>query len=197
MAVGDAGAVIAGRNFWMYYMAWDDTNVVPDITDDYGDVPAGYANVGYTTGGIGLAVDVARSEIRVDQEQYPVYNPITEANVALNTQLAQMTPANMKLATGIGTIASVAAASGARGYDELSINSEFTDNFNTVIADVKQPDGMRFLMGVWKGLATGTVDTSFTADDAATTAYEVTGQVDSSTNPARIAFVRDVTAALP
>lgn len=194
--MANADAVIATRAFKILYKTFDAANALPADTVGYDDAVTGFTDIGYTSGGLTLGVDQTRNEIRVDQEFFPVQNPITEVNVTLGSELAEMTPANFKIATGLGTITTVAAASGTEGHDLLTINSNFTDQFNTILARIKQPNGEVFDVALWKALATGSVSTTFAPDNPATIAVEWSGLVDTSTSPGRIASVNRVTPAL-
>lgn len=195
--MANADSVIATRAFGLFYKAFNASNALPADTVAWGTLPTGFTDVGYTDGGLNFGVDETRNEIRVDQEFNPVSNPISEVTITMGTDLAEMTPANIQAATGLGTLTTVAAASGTRGHDQLDINSSFSDDFRTWLGRVKQPDGEVFNISLWKSIATGALATTFNADDKATIAMEVTGLADTSTNPARIATVRDVLPALP
>lgn len=192
---GDAEAVISGRNYLVYSKTYNTTNAMPADTVDYGDAWTGYTDRGYTIGGLTFSMNITRGEIRVDQEFDPIVRPITGRAVTLGTQLAEMTAANLQLASGLGSVTTTAPSSGVRGHDDLEINSNVTDTTNSWGFDILQPNGEAFRILIYKGLATGTPAPSFTPDNAATTALEITGLVDSSTDPARIGLVRDVLPA--
>lgn len=197
--MADATAVIAGRNFKIYSSPWDATNVIPDNTTGYGiawGTPSGQAapwvDRGYTNGGLKLAMNVQRGEIRVDQEFDPIYLPVTSRTLKLSTELSEMTPANLQLASGLGDLTNTPSDVSTLGNDDLDITSDVTDDFNSWGFDIRQPNGLPYRVVVYKGLATGSPEPTFTADNAATTALEITALVDSSTDPSRVAKIRDV-----
>lgn len=195
--MANANAVIAGRQFLVYSAPHAASNDLPADTVDYGDDwGSPWVNRGYTNGGLQLSLGIERGEIRVDQEFDPVFRPITGRTVTLSTELAEMTPENLRLASGLGTIQSVAPGVGTRGHDDLVINSDVTETFNSWGYDIRQPDGEAFRVIVYKGLATGSPQPQFTPDNPATIALEISALVDTSTTPARIAKIRDVLPAL-
>lgn len=193
--MADASAVISGRNYQVFSAPWDDSNVLPsDVTVDYGEAwGAPYTNRGYTSGGLTFNMNLTRGEIRVDQEFDPVYRPITGRNVTLSCALAEMTPANLQLASGMGTLTPVAGAPTVRPHTDLAINSTVTDDFNSWGFDIRQPDGWAFRFLIFKGLATGSPQPRFTPDALAEIALEISALVDTSTSPSRVAIIRDIT----
>jgi hypothetical protein len=195
--MANANAVIAGRQFLVYSAPHAASNDLPADNVTYGsDWGEPWVNRGYTHGGLQLSMGLERGEIRVDQEFDPVFRPITGRTITLSTELAEMTPENLRLASGLGTIQSVAPGAGTRGHDDLVITSDVSETFNSWGYDIRQPDGEAFRVIVYKGIATGSPQPQFTPDNPATIALEISALVDTSTNPARIAKVRDVLPAL-
>lgn len=202
--MADANAVISGRNFLVYSVAHDVDNDIPADTVDYGeawgsvgDMPAAWENRGYTIGGLTFNANLERGEIRVDQEFDPVVRPVTARNITLGTNLAEITAANFQLASGMGAVDTTAAGSGTRGHDDLVIGSGISDQYRSWGFDIQQPNGEAFRIVVYKAVATGSPSPSFTPDDAAQIALEVTALPDTDTDPTRIALIRDVIPALP
>lgn len=201
--MADAQAVVAGRNFLVYSTPWDDLNSIPLDTVDYGTswgTPTSqllpWTNRGYTNGGLTFTMNLTRGEIRVYQEFDPITRPVTGRNITLSTGLAEMTPENLKLASGMGTLpAAVAPGAGTRGHQDLVISASITDLYFSWGYDIRQPDGEAFRFVIWKGLATGSPAPAFTPDAPATIALEVSALVDTSTSPSRVALVRDVLPA--
>lgn len=194
--MGNADAVVAGRNFIVYSKPHDASNDLPDDTVLYGQEWSGWENRGYTTGGLAFSMGMERGEIRVDQEFDPVATPITGRTVQLTTTLAELTPANLQLASGLGTLDTVEPEPGQRGHVDLIIDNTLADQYNSFGYDIAKPSGEAFRVIIYKGLATGSPNPSVTPDNAAGIALEVTALVDTSTSPARIARVRDVLPAL-
>lgn len=193
----DANAVISGRNYLVYSTPWDDANALPANTVLYGTAwgtPSGqsaaWVSRGYTTGGLTFSMNITRGEIRVDQEFDPVVRPITGRAITLGTNFAEMTPANLQLASGMGTL----DTSDPNAVD-LNIGSSITESYNSWGFDILQPDGMAFRPIIWKGIATGTPAPRFTPDAPADIALTVSALVDTSTSPSRVARIRDVLTA--
>lgn len=195
--MADANAVISGGNYHVYTKAHASGNDFPADTVAYGTAWTGYVDRGYTIGGIALNMGVERGEIRVDQEFFPVYQPVTSFSFQMTTEMAEMTPANLQLASGLGTLTSQNAASGTRGFADLEIGATITELFYTWGFDIRQPDGEAFRVLIYKGQATGSPNPTFSPDNAATIALEISALVDTSTTPSRVAAVHDVIAALP
>lgn len=188
----NANEVIAGRNFRVYSAPYATSNALPEDTVDYGtDWGSPWENAGYTTGGLQLQVQVQRGEIRVDQEFDPVFMPITNRSVTLSCELAQITAANYLKATGVGNVNSVAPTSTSRGHDEYQVTSQVSQLFFSWGYDILQPDGMPFRVFVPRGMATGSPQTQFKPDAAATIQLQVTALVDTA-HSGLIAAIRDV-----
>lgn len=152
---------------------------MPADTVDYGGVIAGFADVGYTNGGLGLNTNIERGEIRVDQEFYPLSTPITAQSFVLNTELAEYTPANFQRTTGLGTLASVAPGAGTRGHDDLALNSTIVEIYQAWLFEIQQQNLMPFRQLMYRGTITGSPSPQITPDNPATLALEVTALVDT------------------
>lgn len=192
----NALAVVATRQFWVWNKAYDPTNAFPADTVLHGADFTGYTKLGYTSGGLSMNWNLQRGSIPVDQELDPVLRPVSARNLTLDSSLAEFTPANMKLATGQGTITSVAAGV-ARGHEDFDLNSNISDVYATVMYDIEQQNGEALRIAVWRGLPTGSPTTRFDAANAALIAYQVSALPDTSTTPARLASVRLVTPIVP
>ena len=197
--MADANAVISGRNYLCYSTPFDSAgnNQLPADTVTYGTAwgtPTGppaqlaaWVDRGYTSGGLGFSMNITRGEIRVDQEFDPLVRPITNRTITLSTSFAEMTPANIQLASGMGTLDTSITT-----HVDLDIGSALTEQNNAWGFDIRQPDGFPFRVFVPKGIATGTPAPRFTPDAAALIALEVSALVDTSTTPSRVVKIRDV-----
>jgi hypothetical protein len=198
----DATAVLYGRNFRVYYAAWNSTTRLPADTVQYGTTwgtPSGqtgaYSEVGYTDGGLNFGIEISRGEIRVDQELDPIARPATGRNMTLSTKLAEFTPANIAVAAGQGQVTTLAATTAVRGYNDLDISSTIADNYYTVGYDISHPgDSEAFRIVGWKTIASGNVTGTITPEDDATIDFAVQCFPDSSTSPARVLKVHDIIA---
>jgi hypothetical protein len=194
--LANADAVIAGRNFLVYSKAHDVANAIPADTVDYGDAWTDWDDRGYTSGGLGLTMNVQRGEIRVDQEFDPITRPVNTRTVQLRTSLSEMTPDNLQLASGLGSLpAPVAPGVGTRGHQDLVIDSTVVDEYNSWGYDILQPDGEAFRIVIYKGLATGSPAPQFSPETQALIELQVDALVDTSTTPSRVALIRDVLPA--
>jgi len=201
--MANSAAVIYG-NALLYSTPHDEDNDFPEATVDYGqpwatpgDQPAAWEARGYTQDGINLSMTVDRDEIGADQVLDPLFRPVTGRDVSISTNLIEMTAANLQLGLGQGKVTTTAPGAGARGFDEFNLEATVTDDYNSWGIDVEQPaDGEPFRAIVWKGLATGGVDTTFgNRSAAAQIGIEVAALPDDSVSPTRILTIRDYVPA--
>lgn len=200
----DVTKVVAGRDFKVYSTPWAAGNKLPTPAA-YGTAwgtpsgqPAAWVESGYTEGGLNFSIEIQRGEIRVDQEVDPVLRPVTGRNMQLSTNLAEFTPANIKASVGQGSLTTVAAGSGTRGYVDLDISSDVQDNYLSVAFEIKaQGDGEAIQIVGWKTIPTGGVRGTISPTAAATIQLQATCFPDTSTDPARIVKMRDIAPALP
>ena len=196
----DATRVLASRDYKVYTVNWHSSNVLPANTILYGTAwgtPAGqsqaYTESGYVDGGLHFTSSVDRSEVRVDQELDPILRPATGRDVRMSTNLAEFSGANIKSATGQGTLTTVAATTALRGYVDWDLDSSIAENFLTIGFDIQAngDDEAVRLVG-WKGQVLGSPTLDFTAEDKVIIPLELQLLPDTSTSPARIARIRDI-----
>lgn len=198
----NAAAVLFGRDFKVFSVAWSSTNVIPANTVLYGTdwgTPAGQTNpwveVGYTDGGLNFGIEITRGEIRVDQSLDPIARPATGRNMTLSTQMAEFTAANIRAAAGQGTVNAVAATTAARGYNDLDIDPTITDNYRSIGYDIQHPgDSEAFRIIGWKTIPSGGVTGTINPEDNATIGLDVTCFPDTSVTPNRVLKLRDIVA---
>jgi hypothetical protein len=192
--MADALAVVAGRQFWVHTKAYASGNAFPADTVLYGATftTAGYTKLGYTAGGLGMAWNLQRGAINVDQELDPVMRPVQSRQLTLDSNLAEFTPANILLATGQGDIVTneLAAVTGVKGHHQIDVSSDVVEQYNTIIFDIRQQNGEALRIAAWRGLATGSPSPRIEPNNPAILAYQVSALPDSSVSPARIASVR-------
>lgn len=196
--MADTGNVIYGRNFKLYTAAYNSTVIPPANTVQYGTdwgTPSGqtgaWTESGYTDGGLNVSAQITRGEIRVDQELDPIFLPATGRDMRMGATLAEFTPANIKAATGQGTITSVAATTATRGYDDLDISGTITDTYIAVGYDIGRTGDEAFRIFMWKGLPTQGFQGAISSTDKATVQFETTGLPDSL-NSGRVLKIRDI-----
>lgn len=199
--MADSTRVVATRDLKLYYVPWHASTILPANTVLWGTAwgtPAGqagaYVDAGYTIGGLSFAMSVDRTPINVDQELDPILRIATGRDATMTTALAEFTPQNVRIATGQGTVTTVAAGA-ARGYDDLDITSTVTDTYYTIGFDaLSVGDGEAIRIVGWKVLPTGSPNLSILPTEATTIPIEGALIPDTSVSPARIAKVRDIIA---
>lgn len=83
----------------------------------------------------------------------------------------------------------------AKSAEILTIGSGITDQEYSWGFDIKQPNGEPFRVVIYRGIASGSPNLAFSAEDAAVIELEVTALPDTNTTPTRIAKVMDVVPA--
>lgn len=190
--MADATAVVAGRQFWVWEDDWAAANALPPVTILYGQPLTGYNKLGYTSGGLGMAWNLQRGTINVDQELEPVMRPVQSRELTLDSNLAEFTPDNILLATGQGSIDRVPAGPAARGSETLNITSDVVEKYKTVIFDIQQQNLEALRIAAWRSIATGSPSPRIEPTNPAVIVYQVSALPDSSTTPARIVAVERV-----
>lgn len=189
----------ATRNTALFSAPFLTGNALPADTVLFG-TPWGsnWVDRGFTQEGIELSMEIDRSEIMVDQLLDPALMPISSRTVKLSGNLAEMTPANLKLGFGQGTITNTAPGSGVRGHDDWDLSATVEDDYNSWGLDVQSDgDGEAFRIFVPKGLAVGSVTSTFgDPSDNAKVPIEIQALPDTSTTPTRILKVRDIIPAV-
>jgi hypothetical protein len=195
----DSTKIIATRDMIPYYTAYRTTNALPADTVLWSTAwgtPAGqggaWINAGYTNGGLHFATEVARTDIRVDQELDPVLRPATSRTASMNCNLSQFTPALIAVATGQGSVETVAATTAARGHDDFVLSSTVVDAFYAIGFDIRAQDQEAIRFVGWRGQTTGSPTFDVTPEAALLTPLNLTLFPDTSTSPARIATIRDI-----
>lgn len=189
----DSTQIIATRSYAVRYAPYDASNALPADTVAWdGAWAGGWLAPGYTSGGLHFTTEIARTDIRVDQELDPVLRPATSRTAQMNTNLAQFTPALLAVATGQGTVTSLAPTTAARGHDDFAFTSTVADNFYAIGFDISAQDGEPIRFVGWRGQTTGSPTFDITPEAALLTPLNLTLFPDTSTSPARIATIRDV-----
>jgi hypothetical protein len=172
----DASLVLATRDANMLAKAYASDVTFPADTIDFGaDWTDDWDNVGYTNGGIGTSLNVDRAEIRVDQLFYPVDRPITGGSVRFDTNFAQFSPENLRLASGIGELADpVAPGASTRGHTQFDISADFEEVQLSTGIEARKRDGEAFRGVIYRCIPISTPNPRLgQADSNAQTAFEV------------------------
>ncbi len=185
--------IIATRDYAVRYAPYSASNALPADTVLWdGTWGGGWLAPGYTSGGVHFATEIARTDIRVDQELDPVLRPATSRTATMNCNLAQFTPALVAVATGQGSVASVAATTAARGHDDFTLSSTVADSFYAIAFDIQAQDDEVIRFVGWRGQTTGSPTFDVTPEAMLLTPLNLTLFPDTSTSPSRIATIRDV-----
>ncbi|MGE3267154.1 MAG: hypothetical protein AB7P40_00305 [Chloroflexota bacterium] len=196
----NSAKVVASRDIKFYHTPYSSTNVLPADTvtwDQAWGTPAGQAaawvDAGFTQGGPTFSAEIARAEIRMDQSLDPVLRPATGRTVTMGAQLGEFDLDTLTTATGQGSVATLAATTAARGYDEWSMGSTVADNFYSAAIDVLHGgDDEAIRLVLWYAQPTGAQQWTFAPETPALTPFLLTALPDPS-NGNRVATIRDLT----
>lgn len=165
----------------------------------WGTSPGGtFRDMGATDGGVNVNIGIEYEEVTVDQLIDPVLIIPSGRNVTLEATLAEPTAANLNAALGGNmTLATTAASSGVRGYQDADLNPTLLNAYKTVYLDMKHPgDGEAIRILAWKAQGRGSPNVAFAPGAKATIPFTAQAFPDGA-NSNRIIRWRDVSAALP
>lgn len=138
----DATAIQYGKDIAVRIADYSDSNALPAVTVAWDGTWGGtWTAPGYTNGGLHVATDVTYADVEVDQEFDPVAKFATARSATMNTQLSQFDLDIAQDSSGQGTIATLAATTAARGYDQWDLNSTIDETGIAVGFDIKGRDG--------------------------------------------------------
>ena len=193
MPGNDSTQIVATRDFAVRYAPYSASNALPADTILWdGSWGGGWIAPGYTNGGLHFSTEVARTDIRVDQELDPVLRPATSRTAQMNANLSQFTPALTAFATGQGSVTSVAATTGARGHDDYILSSTVVDAFYAIAFDIRNQDQEAIRFVGWRGQTTGSPTFDISPEAALLIPLNLTLFPDTSVSPARICTIRDI-----
>lgn len=195
----NSAKVLATRDLIFYYKDYHVTNVLPANTVLWGTgwgTPAGqtgaWVDGGFTSGGLQFSAEISRTDIRMDQSLDPVLRPATGRTVTMAANLGEFDLDSLVTATGQGSVATTAATTDARGYDEWSMGNTVADNFYSVAFDVQHPgDDEAIRIVGWYAQPTGAESWTFGPEAAALTPFNVSLFPDPA-NGNRVATIRDI-----
>lgn len=193
----NAQEILQTRNLVVYYKAYNAANALPTAAA-YGTPWTGYTDAGLTDGGLSVSIAHSQEAVKADQLFDPAFFVLTDRTITLSTQLAQMSPALMNVASGMGTISSTPAASGTRGNDTLTINGTVPNITDYSVGfEAQQQDGEAAQGLVLKGMPSGTLNFNVgQATQKSLIPLEVTALAQATaTDP--VFIYRDITPALP
>jgi len=196
---GSASKVLASRDISMFYKTYHSTNRLPLDTVLWGTAwgtPSGqtgaWVDGGYTQGGLGFSAEISRTDIRMDQSLDPVLRPATGRTVTMTAQLGEFVLDSVVVATGQGSVTTLAATTAARGYDEWAMGNTVADNFYSMAFDIQHPGDDEAIRVVgWYVQPTGSEAWTFGPEAAALTPFNVSLFPDPG-NSNRVATIRDI-----
>lgn len=193
----DSTAILQTRNMRVFYKTYNSANTLPTVAD-YGVDWTGYTDAGLTDGGLSVSIAHSQEAVKADQIFDPAFFVLTDRTITLTTNLAQMSPALMNVASGMGAVTSVAAGSGSQGSDTLTIDggvpsiAEYSVGF-----EAQQQDGEAAQGLVVKGMPSGTLNFNVgQATQKSLIPLEVTALAQTTASDP-VFIYRDITPALP
>lgn len=133
-------------------------------------VPAsGWTNVGATTDGVTLTVNQEFTELEVDQIVDIPESRLVKRSFTVETNLAELTLENLKLALNGGTISSTG---GSSTYAPANGNSATSPGYVALLIDGIAPGGKKRRIIVRKALSTDDVEFAYNKEDQSV--YSVT-----------------------
>lgn len=137
----DPSAVQYGKDIAVRIADYSAANAFPADTVAWDGTWGGtWTAPGYTSGGVHVGTDVTRQGVEVDQEFDPVALVATARSATMSTNLSQLSMDSINDATGQGSVSTKAATTGARGYNQLDINSTINEIGIALGFDVKGRD---------------------------------------------------------
>jgi hypothetical protein len=193
----NAANVLATRNWIVYTTPWAATTAQVADTVAWGTAwgtPSGqataYTEAGFTQGDIRTDMGIDRTDIRVDQSIDPIYRPGTGRNVVMQTNFAEVTPQNVQIAAGNGTITTTV---GPPTTAQLDLTSVITDNYYTVGYDILHPgDAAPYRIYGWKGLSVGRPSLVVSPTAPTVAAMSMQCLPDTTSTPPRILTIHDI-----
>lgn len=198
--MADQTKVFASRDLIAYQAPWDPDNAFPADSvlfgtpwGTVGTMPSPWVNLGYTEGGLHLRTQVDRGAINVDQTPDPVLRPVTGRDTRLSTNLAEFDPDTVVMATGQGSVTTVAATTALRGHQQWDLDSDINTDYQSLAFDSLHPGDQEALRAAgWKGIVLGSPQFDWQPTAALLTPFEIACVPDTSVVPARIAAIRDI-----
>lgn len=127
-----------------------------------------WTDLGGTTDGVTISVAPEYTELAVDQVIDRVGSRLTSRSITVQTNLAEATLENLKIALGGGTVTS---ASGKKTFD-LDIANSGEPAYQALLIDGVAPGGKKRRIIVRKALSTDNVEFAYSKDGQ--TVYSVT-----------------------
>lgn len=183
-------AVIQSRDLTVFQKAYaeaptvpTDANIVTATAAPSGSL-SGYTKKQASDGGVGFSTQQERTPVYIDQKADRLYSIEGARTVQITAQLAEITPENMQLATGMGEVGTLAASASAYGHEELVVGPPTDPEYNTYLVTAPQPFS-RLPFGVFVSCAQseGTLNFNISPTQKAIAALVTTALLDESYDP--------------
>lgn len=182
------------RNIAARLAPYASANALPANTVVWDGVWGGsWVDAGYTSGGLHFSTEVSRSPIEVDQELDPIFMVATGRTATMNTNLSEFDVDSIVIGTGQGSVATLAATTAARGYEEWSMGSTVSDTGYAIGFDIDGRDGEPIRFVGWNGFPNAGMTLDFVKDSSTGALIPVSFQLTpDAANSNRIATIRDI-----
>lgn len=189
-----AAKVQQTRNIAARLAAYSAANEIPANTVVWdGSWGGTWADAGYTSGGLHFGTNVARQGVEVDQELDPIFLVATGRTTTMTTNLSEFDLDNIVIGTGQGSVATLAATTAARGYEEFSLGSTVGDDGYAIGFDIDGRDGEPIRFIGWNGFPNAEMALDFVKDSTSGALIPLSFQLTPDpANSNRIATIRDV-----
>lgn len=135
----EVNAVIQSRDLTLYQQTYAEGETFPDDTIAPGGTISGYTARKATDGGIGFSTEQNNTPVYIDQRPDRLYTISGARTVQFKGQLAELLPANMLIAAGMGDVDTLAPSATAYGHEDFIVGPPGDPQYNNVILDVPQP----------------------------------------------------------
>lgn len=189
----DADQVIQTGDIVVWHKSYAASAALPADTVDWGEDWSGWTDPGYTDGGVGLNAGAQFGEVRVDQKRDPLWRPFGGRTLEVSFSLAQLSPANLLVGTGMGSVDTVAASATARGHDDWVVGDDEGVDTESWGADILQFNDEAARILVPKGQATGNINPTINRGQKGLIAATITALLDESFSTPRALVYREVT----
>lgn len=138
-------AVIQSRDLSLFMKSYAEEATVPtdadmvDAVETAASTLSGYTRKQATDGGVGFSTQQDRTPVYIDQRPDRLYSIEGARTVQITANLAEMTPQNQQLATGMGEVETVVASATAYGHERHVVGPPTDPEYNTYIIVAKQP----------------------------------------------------------
>jgi hypothetical protein len=191
---GTANEVIQTGDIVVWYKTYATGAALPADTVEWGEAWSGFTDLGYTDGGVGLNAGAQYGEVRVDQKRDPLFRPFQSRTLEITMQAAQLAPATILPASGMGAVSTLAPSATARGHNDWTVGDDSGTPFRSWGYDLLQFNGEASRIFVFKGQATGNVNPTISRTQKGLVAAQITALLDDTFDPPKALTFREILA---